>query len=190
MFKTTGLAVGSFLAGAAVTAAFGQFLPARAPEVTGVANIAHDCTTNGTGSGSCSFLNEGTAAGSKCVVINIERREDTEQIATGFYYFKTRDLKTIYSNKVCSGPLVPNDTRETNFSGFRDYFGTGVSPADFCDGNALVKWTTICNMTSEVVTATEAELQDQRKAQRGRYFFRPPTPPAPASIVDSVQQPK
>lgn len=98
-----------------------------ADKVTGSPDIESDCTTNGYGSVSCSFMNKGTATGSICVKPYLSRVSYYDNSDYENRWIYETEIET--TSEICSGLVLPQDVVERQKS---MTFGGGTSPADFC----------------------------------------------------------
>ena len=102
--------------------------------LTGSPDIKSDCTTNGYGLVSCSFMNEGTAKGSVCVKPYLSRISYYENKDYEYSWITAAELET--SGEICSGLVEPQDVVERQksmaFVGSDLYSLSGTSPSDFC----------------------------------------------------------
>jgi len=100
----------------------------------GSPDIKSDCTTNGFGLVSCSFMNEGTAKGSICVKPYLSRVSYYESKDYDNSWIKATEIET--ASEICSGLVEPQDVVERQksmtFVGSDLYTLSGTSPSDFC----------------------------------------------------------
>ena len=104
-------------------------------------DIKGDCSITGNGNASCTFQNLGTAEGSICYTLSLERNQDQKWYEVGKFYpdhvVGSVGDTIVSSSEVCSGIVKPNDIVErekfVSFSGLT--MMTVVkpqSPSDWC----------------------------------------------------------
>ena len=107
----------------------------------GQPDVKGDCSITGNGNASCSFQNLGTAEGSVCYTLSLERNEDQDWYENGRHYpenfYGSVGDKVISSSEVCSGIVKPNDLVErekfVSFSGLTvASLAQTHSPSDWC----------------------------------------------------------
>ena len=107
----------------------------------GQPDIKGDCSIKGNGSASCTFQNLGTAEGSICYALSLERNQDQDWYELGRFYpdnvVGSVGDKIVSSSEVCSGIVKPNDIVErekfVSFSGLTMMTIVNTqSPSDWC----------------------------------------------------------
>ena len=120
----------------------------------GKAEISDDCTVNGNGRVSCSFLNEGNAKGSICVQPYLQRVSYLEKnsFEYGFYGEGGTEAKT--NGKMCSGIVEAGDVVERQKSmSFSSGIYSDIDTSDFCTKayNDYGSWYDGCNFGTRVI---------------------------------------
>jgi|TARA_B110000879_G_C10965057_1_gene429128 hypothetical protein len=106
----------------------------------GQPDVNGDCSITGNGNASCSFQNLGTAEGSICYALSLERNQDQEWYENGRFYpdniYGSVGDKIVSSSEICSGIVKPNDIVErekfVSFSGLTMMTLMAKSPTDWC----------------------------------------------------------
>ena len=143
----------------------------------GKADINGECTITGNGNASCTFQNLGSAKGSICYTLSLERNEDQDWYDKGKLYpagmYGTIGDKVISSSQICSGIVEPDDIVErekfTSFTGLTMASLTkNHSPSDWCSKHPgygskdySTSWVTGCNFNygeNETAHASEEAL--------------------------------
>ena len=106
----------------------------------GQPEIKGDCTITGNGSASCSFQNLGTAEGSVCYTLSLERNQDQDWYKNGKFYpdnmYGSVGDKIVSSSEVCSGIVKPNDLVEREkFVSF-----SGLTMASIVNTHSPMEW--------------------------------------------------
>ena len=116
-------------------------------ESGGESDIQDDCTVNGYGRASCTFINKGTSTGSACIKLCLIRNSLVPNSDFDSRWIDSREVES--AGEMCSGLVEPQDvverTKTLTFVGEGAYTSSGVSPSEFCKISYQSSWDGGCS---------------------------------------------
>ena len=149
----------------------------------GKSNISADCNLTEIGEAKCTFKNEGSAEGSKCVYIGLQANEksigfmDTATIAEikktnnkldGVTSLLVEKSLLLPKNEICSGMVKPNDVRQMDQN--LDYrIG---KPSDWCASKSseITLWPANC--TQVILESDKLKNEPYNENERNAIFAK------------------